>query len=274
MTEERKIGLGPGLAGFILVVVIAWALAAVLMLTGTLTNARQINQRVKVIDAWAPPVKQNLSSVALAARTGRISAQINQAAQPLSGELSQVLVNADAINKKVGLILGHAHSINGTVNSINSNARQINASVHGINGTVHSINSNVQSIGASVSSIGASVDSIHARVSTIQGAVGPIAATDSSINGDIGSINGDIGSINGDFGGILSNVISIRDRLSLASDKVAGIINLAGAIKSDFDKVLAGLGTALGTATIVGHANSIDCSRLINALGPTRGCGK
>ena len=43
--RERKatLGLAPILPGLVLVVIIVWALAAVLMLTGTLVNAREID---------------------------------------------------------------------------------------------------------------------------------------------------------------------------------------------------------------------------------------
>jgi len=293
--EERTIGLGSGLAGVVLVIVIAWALAAVLMLTGTLTNARQINRRVKLVNAQVGPIDNNLASVKLAGRTGRIAKKIDLAAEPLSGELNQVITTAGSINTKVGSILSKAqsingvvtainttakainananainatvHSINATVHSINANALSINATAHSINSNVHSINSHVQAIGGSVASIGGSVASIRARVVAIQGVVGPARATDRSINANANRIYGNLGKI-------LTTANAARHGIMGINQRADVVIRLVRALKGDFDIILAGVGTALNTPTILGHANSIDCSRLLNFLGPTTGCGK
>ncbi len=295
MREERTIGLGSGLAGVVLVIVIAWALAAVLMLTGTLTNARQINRRVKLVNAQVGPIDNNLASVKLAGRTGRIAKKIDLAAEPLSGELNQVITTAGSINTKVGSILSKAqsingvvtainttanainananainataHSINATVHSINANALSINATAHSINSNVHSINSHVQAIGGSVASIGGNVASIRARVVAIQGVVGPARATDRSINANANRIHNNLGKILTTANAARHGIVGINQRADV-------VIRLVRALKGDFDIILAGVGTALNTPTILGHANSIDCSRLLNLLGPTTGCGK
>ena len=295
MREERTIGLGSGLAGVVLVIVIAWALAAVLMLTGTLTNARQINRRVKLVNAQVGPIDNNLASVKLAGRTGRIAKKIDLAAEPLSGELNQVITTAGSINTKVGSILSKAqsingvvtainttanainananainakaHSINATVHSINANALSINATAHSINSNVHSINSHVQAIGGSVASIGGNVASIRARVVAIQGVVGPARATDRSINANANRIHNNLGKI-------LTTANAARHGIMGINQRADVVIRLVRALKGDFDIILAGVGTALNTPTILGHANSIDCSRLLNFLGPTTGCGK
>lgn len=288
MREERTIGLGSGLAGVVLVIVIAWALAAVLMLTGTLTNARQINRRVKLVNAQVGPIDNNLASVKLAGRTGRIAKKIDLAAENLSGELNQVITTAGSINTKVGSILSKAQSINGVVtainttanainananainakaNAINANAHSINATAHSINNNVHSINSHVQAIGGSVASIGGNVASIHARVVAIQGVVGPARATDRSINANVNRIDGNLGKI-------LTTANAARHGIMGINQRADVVIGLVRALKGDFDIILAGVGTALNTPTILGHANSIDCSRLLNSAGPTTGCGK
>lgn len=268
MREQRPpIALGPGLAGAILVIVVAWALAAVLMLTGTLTNAREINRRVKLVNAQVGPIYKNLAFVKLAQRTGRISAKIRLAAQNLSTELNQVIASAGDIDTKVASILTKARSINGTVGSINGNVVAINGNAHAINGTVHSINSNVQSISASVASIGGRVASIHSRVDTVAGAVGPVGAHDKSINADVTLIRARLGTT-------LTTAQSIRGGVVGINNHADAVIALAQALKGDFDNVISTVGTAINTATILGHANSIDCSALINLLGPTQSCNK
>ncbi len=275
MRDERPpIGLGSGLAGAILVIIIAWALAAVLMLTGTLTNARQINKRVKLVNAQVDPIDKNLAFVSLAARTGRISAKIRVAAQHLSGELDQVLTVAGRIDNKAASILGKARSINGVVTSINAKAHAINANAHAINTSansintsVHSIGANVQSISTSVASIGGRVDSIHSRVGAIEGVVGPVAATNTSINGNVTTIRAQLGDVRSTAQGIRSGVVDINNH----ADAVTGLVR---ALKGDFDNILSTVGTNINSATILGHANSIDCSRLINFSGPTQACNK
>lgn len=266
MREERPIGLGSGLAGVILVIVIAWALAAVLMLTGTLTNARQINKRVKLVNAQVNPINKNLAFVALAARTGRISARIRVAAQHLSGEAAQILTVAGHIETKAGSILAKAGSINNVVTSINGNAHAINSTVHAIGSNVSSIGSSVSSISGSVSSIGARVASIHSKVGTIESTVGPIGATN-------GSINANVTRIRDRLGGTLSAAQDIRGGVVDINNRADVIIGLSKALKGDFDNILGTVGTAINSSTILGHANSIDCAPLINLLGPTSSCG-
>src|SRR2546427_1792639 len=85
LTDER------GLAGKVLVGVVAWALGAVLMLTSTLVSAQQIDNRVHRITTIVTPIDHNLDSVNLTIETNRIAQEILTAAKPLPGQLDQVL---------------------------------------------------------------------------------------------------------------------------------------------------------------------------------------
>ncbi len=261
MSQRREpIGLGAGLAGICLVIVVAWALASVLMLTGTLTSATQINDRVKVINSALTPINYNLSFVKLAGNVGKLTTKINAAAQPLSAQANTVLITARSIDSKVTPILKNAQAINAVVQTINASANSINTTVHGIGGSVSSIGSSVASIGNSVAGIGADVGAIHSKVVSILGAVGGIGASDHSINGDVSQITPD-------FASILSTAQSIRGRLATTGrpgGQADKIINLAAAIKGDFDGILARVGQRNAPNTVVGHANSIDCAKLFN----------
>jgi methyl-accepting chemotaxis protein len=262
LAEER------GLAGLVLVIVIAWALAAVIMLIGTLTNARQIDDRVKIINSQVSPINKDLNNVKLVFTTNRIASGIRTAAAPLSGQLTQVNDAAKGINRTAGRILDTAGTINGTVTSIHGTVGEIHttvASIHSnvlsINSTAHSILARAQSINGSVHSINASARSINATVHSIQSRVGTILATAHSI----------------DNGGSTGGVSAINTRAA------TGIVTVRG-IETDLAAVLAQVGLGLtpsgpdnGTpsnAKIEGHANSIDCARLINLLGATQYCGK
>jgi hypothetical protein len=95
--------------------------------------------------------------------------------------------------------------------------------------------------------------------------VGPIGTSGSSITPDLTRTDND-------FAGILSDVQSIQPNLATVSGKVTTIMGYVTGIKSDFDNILANVGLTNGSGTVVGHANSIDCSRLIDLAGATTDC--
>lgn len=176
LREER------GLAGKILVGVVAWALGAVLLLTSTLVSAQQIDNRVGRITTEVSPIDKDLDSVNLAIETNATAQEIAKAAKPLSGQLDQVLATrikerAESIDANVNAIGASVDSINARAKGINSDVLSINGSVRAINGTAESINSTVRSIDGNVASIGASVHGID-------GSLKAVLQTAQSIRGD------------------------------------------------------------------------------------------
>jgi len=250
-TQRASLGLAPALPGIVLVIVIAWALAAVLMLTGTLINAREIKDDVTVINNQVSPIDKDLQSVALAAETVKISARINAAAQPLTGQATQILQAARRIDAS-------ARSILTTAGQINQTARQINGTVTQINGTVVSINGKVAAIGGSVGSISGKVGSIGSRVASIRAKVGSRGTSSDSISANVIrriqptflALDPVVTAI--DHADPTRGVQGINERL----DVLISSSNAAG-IKTDLDKVLAGVGE------IDKHANSINCGGLL-----------
>lgn len=284
MSERRPtLGLAPLLPGIVLVLVIVWALAAVLMLTGTLVNAREIDDTVPLINNQVSPIDKDLDSVKLAAKTAQISGRIRVAAKPLVGQTDRIIEEARSIDGSVvriletaGAINGNARSINGRVRSINGTVRAINGNAVSINDTVNSILANALSINRSVDSIDPRVTSINARVGSIFNRVGPVGARDRSIKGSVGRILASFRGIEPETRMIDSGVAAINRRASRA---VVGVRSL----KSDFAPVLVRVGSGLlgaaghstaGDGAIHGHANSIDCAPLINSGGPTQYCGQ
>jgi len=161
------LGLATMLPGLMLVIVIFWALAAVLMLTGTLINAREIEDTVEVINGEVSStdgIDKDLDSVKELEQTRRTVASIRDAADPLTGQADQIIAAATAINRSARSILSTAGSINSTAKSINSTVLSINASVNSIGASVVQINQRVNSIGASVTSINSLARSIDAAV--------------------------------------------------------------------------------------------------------------
>lgn len=265
--RERRItlGLAPALPAIVLVVVIAWALAAVLLLTGTLVNAREIDDTIPLINDDLGPIDQELDHVERAVETARITDQIREAAAPLNDQAQEVLVEARSIDRRLGSILGRAGSINETAKAINGRVGSIGTKVGSINSKVVSINDTVDSIEGSVLAINSNVSSIGRRVS--------------SIGGHVGSIGTSVDSILVSFVGIDEETRSIDPGLDRASARRAQPgIELGALIKGDFGRVrtLVGEGSQAGHSTagpgsIHGHANSIDCAPL---LGGTPYCGQ
>lgn len=151
-----------GLAGTILVIVIAWALAAVLMLTGTLIAARQIDDRVAFITGEVGEIKSDTRLVELTNDTVRSTDEILTSAEPLSGQLDQVNASANSIDGTVDDILATADSINGTVLDINGRVSELEPIVFQINDRASSIGASVDSINGSAGGILANVNSIRA----------------------------------------------------------------------------------------------------------------
>ena len=271
--RSATLGLSTMLPGLILVLVIFWALAAVLMLTGTLINAREIDETVDVINeqvAASDGIDEDLDNVKLAAETNRIAAKIRRRAAPLTGQANQVITAAKSIDGKVDSILSTAGSINDTATSINSTVTSINSNVNSINSTVVSIHGLVEGIGADVFAINGLADSIFAKVGAAD------ASSGSSIRASVGRILSDLTGVNTEVGQIDRGVAAINRRGDRA---IAG----ARGIKGDFEGILTqvGLGSAAGhqsggagKAGIHGHANSIDCAALINVVGATQYCNR
>ena len=278
-TRRATLGLAPALPLIVLVVVIFWALAAVLMLTGTLVNAREIKDTVPVINKQVTPIDKDVDNVKLAQKTIQITKRIDTVAKPLTGQADRILTEAASIDGRVGSILGTAVSINETVKSINANARSINGKVSAINSSVVSINDTVESIegraltiNRTVTTIDDRVASITAGVGSIGRRVGPVGATDRSIKGSVGRIFGNFRRLEPETRSIDNGVAAINRRASRG-------INGVRALKSDFVPIAALVGSPLmgpgahssiGPGSIHAHANGIDCSKLINLFGNTQ----
>jgi hypothetical protein len=139
-------------------------------------------------------------------QTEAIVAQINDAAQPLTGEVGQTLTAVTSINTTAAQILASASSINGTVHSINNLAGSINTSVNSIGGSINGINATVLAIRGSPvpgSPYASGVVGINNRADTV------IAL--------VKAIKGDTGTINSQAGGILTQAHDI------SCDRVLGL---------------------------------------------------
>ncbi|HSH58391.1 MAG TPA: hypothetical protein VK988_01890 [Acidimicrobiales bacterium] len=175
-----------GVVAINLVLVLAFALYAVIMLTNTTVRAAQIDDRVKKIRGEVFAVDTELTNVPQLDQTAATAAEIDTATKNLERQATE--------------IVGAAQSIDRTVSFILSNATSIDASVDTINPTLGSILGVVRSIdgGGAIGAGGvqrSGVAGINDRVLEVRRAV-------AGIKGDTGSVLAEVGPGHGGPGGL------------------------------------------------------------------------
>jgi len=128
----------PALPGIMLVIVIIWALVAVIFLTGILAAANRIESRVNVINSSLTPTAHKLTVLPILNNVVNNANQIRDAAADLSPTIGRIGASAASIDENL-------KSVNNTVPSINKSAKEINASVSKIHSNVTSIASTLGS---------------------------------------------------------------------------------------------------------------------------------
>lgn len=158
-----------GQAGLALIIVIAWALTAVVMLTRTLVSAEQIDRKVGSITKDLNQVSGETALVAELTKTEKTAASILDAAKPIP----PILRNVDKTAK----------SISSTVGTIGPNAKSILSTVGSINGQVASILSTARSIDATLGTITGQAVNIRQTVDTIKADTRAIQVQTNGTNG-------------------------------------------------------------------------------------------
>ena len=169
-----------GQAGIALIIVIAWALSAVLILTRTLVAAQEINNKVTDITSKLAGAKGDTSYVSQLNKTENTASSILTAAAPLTGQIAIIDTTARHIQGVFDGVVPTVVNINQTVHVIHDQVGTILATAQSINNTltaVHNTQSSVilgdvQKIKADTSSIIINVQTIdsnlcHANNSTI-----------------------------------------------------------------------------------------------------------
>ncbi len=192
VTRLRKPGVLPAI---MLVIIVLWALLAVFLLTNTLVNAQQIDNRVEVINGEVGAIDNELDNVVLAQQTSEISGQIREAALPLSGQLTQTNESVRGIDGSAKDILGNTESINGSAKEINSTVQQINGNVDSIGSTLDSIEGNTESINGSVDGITASFGGTLAEVVSIDDGAAGINRRADVVTSQVRGIAANVGNV-------------------------------------------------------------------------------
>jgi hypothetical protein len=211
------------LPAIMLVIVILWALTAVIFLTGILAAANRIESRVGVINSSLTPINAKLNTVPVLAKVSDAANQIRVAAATLSPTIGRIADSASTID-------GSLKQVNETVGPINQSAKQINASVLDINKSVRPIAANLVTVLGSANSINASVHSIdgelagtldnvydiRSRVVVVTGQADDVVRSARDIKGDTGFVSAVVGTahakgtINYDAFGIETSPILLR----------------------------------------------------------------
>jgi methyl-accepting chemotaxis protein len=230
-----------------LVVIVAWALTAVSLLTGTLITAQRIDNRVDFVNAEVKPIDKDLDSVVLAVETGRIAGEINKAAEPLDDQLAQVVKFGDGIEVSAASVAERAKQINGNARAINSTVNEINSMATSINSTVGEINSGVDSIGTRIRSINSGVQSVNVSVDGINGSFDGILGETRSIDVEAAGINLRTDTVIGLSRAIKANTEDILEQAILINENAEAITESPFVIGGDGNGLL-GLNQRAATA--------------------------
>jgi uncharacterized protein YoxC len=183
-----------------LVIVVLWALTAVIFLTGILAAANRINNRVGVINSSLTPINAKLNTVPVLAKVSDAANQIRDAAANLSPTIGRISESASSIDSSLKQVNDSVGPINKAVKQINTSAREINQSVGQIAPTLVSVLGSAKSINALVHSIDGqlagtldNVYDIRSRVAVVTGQADDILRNARDIKGDTGFIRNVVG---------------------------------------------------------------------------------
>lgn len=231
-----------GFAGFMLVIVVAWALTAVVLLSATLLSSDHIDEEVAIITERTQEVDVDLEAVRLAQRTNEIVEAIYAEAEPLDERLLEVVRVTGSIDRTARSILATVLSINRTAEAIAAEVDSIEDTVETIAGNVASIETTADVLLAVVESIEATAASIEATAASVDRDTTSIEATLRRVLRETRSIDPGVAGINRRAGRVIGLVRPLQNDLSLTKDQIGP-----------------GLGNFPEEATIHGHAHSIDC---------------
>ncbi len=187
-----------GIVALNLVLVIAFALYAVIQLSRTALAAKQIKQRVKTITTEVGPGSNvsRLDEVAILDTVAARADQILAAAKPLSGQANDILIAARSIDATGSRILDNAQQINGSARSINGTFQSLAPVVNNIRGRPGSIDAltpghvgGIQATNVRLDNLLRSVAGIHADLNATSANVSSIDAHASDISATVNNVD-------------------------------------------------------------------------------------
>lgn len=130
----------------VLIIVVVVLGLATFLLNETMSTAEDINDKAEDIATSGQGINTSTDSIRELNRTNDLASSILSTAQPLEGQLNQIVSLAGSIDGLASSILGTARTINNTAGSINSTANGINATAGSILEVARRINEDVQII--------------------------------------------------------------------------------------------------------------------------------
>lgn len=199
-----------GIVGLNLVLVMAFALYAVIMLSRTTLAAKGIDHNVRVIVEEVGP-GSNVSRLEETQKLDSIGAtaeRILTAARPLSGQTQEILDTVRSVDSTASSINGNANEINSSVKSIGATTSQLLPVAEAINGQGSSAtdSSGVAGIDLRADAVLAEVAGIRTDLASVAGTV---SGTDTAptIDAHVNSINCALASPSGGLLGVVGGVL-------------------------------------------------------------------
>ena len=218
-----------GLPFLAVVVVAAWAVFAVVSLSGTLISTHQIIDSVAEINTVYPRVDKNLKSVPLALETARVSGEIDKATKPVGPAFTQIVDAVNGIQASAAGILQAGGEINTSAKSINAGVKSINAVAVPIGASLASVDDRVRSIRDSAHGIKDKFDdildnshSINDRVRGINNRAETIHDVGKGIRSDLDLATDTV------LPHLLTNAIAIKNSPVLQIPTVQGLLDALG----------------------------------------------
>lgn len=220
VSARRSDRVGAGQAGaaavanLVTVAIVAVAFSTVvILLQRTTSTANSIDAKAKRIAKTGQGINIATDSVVQLNRTNATAASILTTAQPLQGQLDQIVQLAQSIDGHAGSILGTAKTINGTGGTINGTAGKINGTAKTINGTAGDIHATALAIDGTAGKINGTAKDINAQAAAILDVAKRVNADVGAINQSIDTTLSIVSAAKGDTGNILGQA-QLADQLA------------------------------------------------------------
>ena len=231
LSARRSTRVGAGQAGnaavgnLVTIAVVAVSLVTlVTLLQRTTETANSIDAKAKRIARTGQGINTATDSVIQLNRTNETAASILTTAEPLQGQLDQIVKVAQSIDGHAGSILGTAKDINGTGAKVNGTAGTINKTAKDINSTAGAIHATALAIDGTAGKINGTAKDINSQAAAILDVAKRINNDVAAINQSIDTTLGIVGAVKGDTGNILGQA-QTADHLAKCIDQRLGANN-------------------------------------------------
>lgn len=198
--EGDDAGIGGVTAVLVLGVVLVAVVVSASLLWMTMSTANSISDKAESIQQSGQGINTATDSVVQLTRTNETAESILATADPLEGQLDEVVSLANQIAGLANSIDGTAGEIGSTANSIDDTASTINSTAAGINSEAAGILDVAGRIDEDVVNINTQLDETLALARDIDGDTSTILTTAQSIHRNAACIDSQVGGSSGGDG--------------------------------------------------------------------------